>query len=544
MILPESSIQPSDVLHLLQEVADASFRKMEPETAAVCCLQRLQSLLHIPGTALVRFEPDDPLSGWILPPSDLPEESGAQWARELESLFREHCPHPLPAEGLKLETLSPCTADSPPGDPARWLPYPLQAEEEFLGLLALRMPVTMDAPRGLDPVLHQLSTGFHADRTLRKLLTTDPLTGAYNRWFMDVELEKACAGLSGYGPFALMVVDVDHFKSINDRRGHAAGDQVLIQLVERFRNYLQEGDAVIRMGGDEFLLWFPQVEERNLQETGARILEDVRSTFGPPGNAGNTVTVSIGLAVCSPDREDLDKEAALERADQALYRSKRSGRNCITVWGPDPDSASGDGDPASPSSGEEVEEQIVDLLSHILNTKEYETGLHSLRVTRITEYLLRFLEIPAEEKSAILRGARLHDIGKIAIPDAILHKTSSLNDSEWTVMRQHPRLGYRFIEPFPFLRTAAEVVLHHHERFDGTGYPQGLKGEQIPRGARLFSLVDSYDGMRSNRVYKTSTPKAEVVAEMKRQSGKQFDPDLLQLFLQHVEEIEEIGKWE
>jgi len=166
-----------------------------------------------------------------------------------------------------------------------------------------------------------------------------------------------------------------------------------------------------------------------------------------------------------------------------------------------------------------------------------------VRVRDLTLVLARTMGIEGRQLEEIGRGALLHDIGKIGIPDSILLKPGKLTEDEWEVMRRHPVIGHRFLTNSAYLKTAAALVLSHHERWDGRGYPQGLAGEDISLGARIFAVIDAYDAMRSSRVYKHSVSMEKAVAEIRDKSGSQFDPSIVEAFLQCVTELEKIGRW-
>ena len=165
-----------------------------------------------------------------------------------------------------------------------------------------------------------------------------------------------------------------------------------------------------------------------------------------------------------------------------------------------------------------------------LDLREKETGYHSYRVTEYALTLAKKLELPEEELSVIAKGALLHDIGKIGVPDSILLKPGKLNREEWEVMRKHPEHGYELLKKIDFLEESAQIVLHHHEHFDGSGYPVGLDGEQIPLGARVFTVVDTLDALTSDRVYKKALSFEKSFERIKKESGKQFDPDIVEAF--------------
>jgi diguanylate cyclase (GGDEF)-like protein/putative nucleotidyltransferase with HDIG domain len=185
----------------------------------------------------------------------------------------------------------------------------------------------------------------------------------------------------------------------------------------------------------------------------------------------------------------------------------------------------------------------LEALIAMLDAKAHETGIHSTRVRDLAMTLARYLGLPERDVEVIGRGALLHDIGKIAIPDSILHKAGPLTEEERKIMRTHPEIGYRILRSSPFLEESAEIVRSHHEWYDGTGYPRGIKGEDIAVGARIFSLVDAYDAMRSGRVYNKARSVGETITEIKKHAGKQFDPHVVEAFLKCQPQLEEVAGW-
>jgi cyclic di-GMP phosphodiesterase len=179
-------------------------------------------------------------------------------------------------------------------------------------------------------------------------------------------------------------------------------------------------------------------------------------------------------------------------------------------------------------------EATIEGWSHALDLRDRETEGHSRRVTQLTVRLAQALDISDDDIMHIRRGALLHDMGKIGIPDSILHKPAALTDEEWTVMRKHPQLAYDMLYPIEYLRPALEIPLTHHEKWDGTGYPRGLKGEEIPIVARLFAVVDVWDALTSDRPYRPAWSQEEALTYIREQSGKHFDPQVVDLFFKVV----------
>lgn len=547
---------PSALLDLLGNMNDAAYRQMDQNRMMDICLKGLIACFQAEGTALMVKDYEQSWMLCIQLNCSPPAAEVDQLASDIKHAYQIHSGIHISQSACTIQIDRSPKADAPARSLTSWTAFPLQVDDHFLGLLYLDLE-DENAP-GFSVIRHHLCTALIAMQSMRQLLITDPMTGCYNRWFMDVELSKFCESDRAItAPFAVMLVDVDHFKQINDGYGHAAGDQCLVMLADQLRSLISGTDAVIRMGGDEFLLWIPEVGDRDMGALAETLRRQVSQHLQLIEIPNLNITLSIGIVVQQPDKEEISKETLLDRADQALYYAKRTGRNRATLWHAALSTQEEGLVPALPQTADLThqisalesqiqgdEERLLVTLEAILNAKQYETGLHSIRVTRITRYLVEQMDFTEAEKKHILRGARLHDIGKVAIPDAILNKQGTLSEPDWTIIRQHTLIGYRFIKDFPFLEQAAEIVLHHHEAYDGSGYPHGLKAEEIPLGARLFSLVDAYDSMRANRIYKPFIPKQQAMDEIRNKAGTQFDPQLAAWFLDHIPQIENIGHWD
>lgn len=421
-----------------------------------------------------------------------------------------------------------------------------EKQDRYLQILE-RLKTSAALEESLKPAICDLEEGF------KDLLTTDPMTGCLNRGSLEQTL-AASGDSSGRirGPYAMMLLDVDHFKQINDLYGHREGDRCLVELAELLLEATREEDSLFRLGGDEFLLVLPGLNTRQVREKAEALREKIKAGLRLPEYGTLPFTVSIGILVLGTGEIAPSPAEILEHVDQALYSSKHSGRDRSTLWTPylpnetlPADSLSKEDDPISLRiERDHAREFSVEIMSAILDAREFETSLHSERVTRITAFLLEKMGIPEPARHGILQGARLHDIGKVAIPEHILHKQEQLTESERHILERHPEIGFRFVATCSFLREASEVILHHHERWDGKGYPHGLSATEIPLSARIFSVVDTYDSMRANRVYRESIPLQTAIEELRSHSGTQFDPAVVRVVLEHIQEIEAIGHWQ
>ena len=307
----------------------------------------------------------------------------------------------------------------------------------------------------------------------------------------------------GGAQFTLAAIDIDDFKLINDLHGHPVGDEALRRVAEALRRSVGEHDSVFRVGGEEFAVLLPDRTAAEARPVAERLREAVAATpFTLP------LRVSVGLASWPADAQERD--ALLERADDALYAAKRSGKNRVV----------GVGEPhlAVPVRRDESRAGLLD----VLRTKDGATLTHSARVAALAVDTGRVLGLD-DERLAVLRTAgQLHDIGKLALPDAVLNKPGPLDDEEMRLVRMHPVLGAELVSAWGEA-DAARFVLEHHERVDGTGYPNGLAGEQITLEGRILHAVDALSAMTSDRPYRRAGTTENAMREMRALSGTQFD---------------------
>jgi diguanylate cyclase (GGDEF)-like protein/putative nucleotidyltransferase with HDIG domain len=553
---------------------------------------------------------------------------------------------------------------------------------------------------------NHLSTVFAALSKMRQMATHDPLTGLCNRRQLEEEMERAWLLSQRYDQsICLVIIDIDHFKTLNDTFGHLVGDQALREVTRLLMNVARASDILARYGGDELVVVLPQADQAEARVFCERLIREVRQHLFCKDLEPLKLTVSIGVADNRSWGQPSSVADVLAQADHALYAAKKGGRDRMCVWsdiaGQAEESANRPAAAArtpavagTKSAGRilvvdddravgmvlqqmlesehyevrnvmSVSEAILeltqrrgefdivltdlempdrsgfDLLTELgradrsivkivvsghattdnaiscirhgaydfiekpihfdhlltvvqraqeyrrlikeneryqlyleemvseksraltdaleelkksykftleamvamLDARERATGQHSVRVRDLASILARHLGISGKELEDIGHGALLHDIGKIALPDAVLLKPGPLTDAEWEVMKTHAEIGYNIVRSSPYLRNAAQIVLSHQEHYDGTGYPRALKGEEICLGARIFTVVDAYDAMRSNRIYRRSIPEDDAVAELIKGKGKHFDPAIVDAFLECRHEIEQAGNW-
>lgn len=593
-------------------------------------------------------------------------------------------------------------ANTPTAEP---LSFPIILNNQIHGILIFVPPDDYKCAESeitfLYHAVNHFTTILSAFHRMRELAVRDELTGLYNRHHLRDELPgvRDMAERYGLNP-AMLIIDVDHFKLINDNYGHSTGDEAMESLASIVRQTCRSSDLIARYGGDEIIVILRDADAGSIGRMAKRVQVAIGEHLFCPDHHAFHFTVSIGAASCrKKDGELISIEELFKHADEALYTAKRKGRNRAIVWSY-PDKTETDQDPKDtppvrttipsviivdddPSvlkiikilleaenvaahafenaasalesfdsnpmgydcalidlnledmnglelvrrmseknhflvsiiitgdatldnaisslrhgaydfiqkpvqrdqlrvtldraleyhrlrlENEEYQQNLESMvkrksqqlssalkrtrdafdftlrtMTNMLDAREHTTGSHSMRVQEITAILLHKYNFTEKEVDGIRQGALLHDIGKIAVPDDILLKDGPLTEHEWELMRKHVNIGYELINTNPDLHAAADIILYHHERYDGTGYPHGSKGAEIPLCARIFSLVDAYDAMRSTRPYRQGMSRDEALEQVKQNSGTQFDPEVVEVFLNEIDAIEAVGNWD
>jgi diguanylate cyclase (GGDEF)-like protein/putative nucleotidyltransferase with HDIG domain len=362
--------------------------------------------------------------------------------------------------------------------------------------------------------------------TAMRLALTDPLTGLGNhRHFHDRlqrDLDRAQARST---PFSLCLVDVDDFKEVNDNHGHPVGDRVLAQVAARLRT----GGEAFRLGGDEFALLLPgRTEAEALAIAGtviARIAElDLEH--------GGRLTVSAGVA--SFPEHGVERAELVRVADNALYWSKEHGKGRASVYRPGAVEL-GELHRLAQERDRRARFLAAAGLARAVDARDAYTGEHSAEVGALAARIAVRMGLDSDEVELIRLAGSLHDVGKLAIPEDILRKPGPLSEPERVVLERHPQIGFRMLDSLG-VEPVATWVLHHHERWDGDGYPNRLSGPRIPLGARILFVADAYDAMTTDRVYRRSLPHDAAIRELERCAGSQFDPEVVAALKAELEE--------
>ncbi len=409
------------------------------------------------------------------------------------------------------------------------------AERIVQGDYEVRLPVGRGAiearlARSLNTIAEHLSETYSA-------ATTDKLTQIANRQTVLAELFDEVERANRYErPLSVAFVDIDHFKSVNDTYGHHAGDIVLRHVAQLLRTNIRTTDRVGRYGGEEFIL---VLTETDVQEA-ASLAEKLRMLLMRERidiEAGVPVTVTISIGIAGGIGKQVRFDTIVRDADAAMFSAKNLGRNQTYVFAePDEDSRiprapiSAEGRESAVEIGRAARAAAEELLHSVVRPLPHYRGKPSELIAEVATTMARHLDLPQAEIDRIRVASLLHDVGKVAIPSQILDKPAPLTNAEWQSVVQHPRVGQLILEQAGSLRDAVPIILHHHERYSGHGYPYGLRGQDIPLGARIVAVADAYDAMMHDRPYKKAMGHARAIAELRRHAGMQFDPELVELF--------------
>lgn len=356
---------------------------------------------------------------------------------------------------------------------------------------------------------------------LGEAAATDPLTGLLNRrgFGTQFELELERAERSGE-PFGVIVGDLDHFKSINDRFGHQVGDDVLEAIAAVLKGSARRIDTVARIGGEEFALLLPSTDAQGAYMLAEKLRITVRETPRARG-----LTLSFGVTSYPADGRSV--ETLLRHADESLYAAKTLGRDRTVIYSEEVVGAmAGDGG----AHGATSNLATLLTLAEALDIRDARTAKHSATVGSYAEAMAVELGLEPTRVERIRLAAVLHDIGKIGIADSVLHKSGPLEHEEWIEIRKHPEIGARLLS-MPGLEDLRSWVLAHHERIDGKGYPHALAGDEIPLEARIIAVADAFEAMTADRPYSSGISTDLALRELESNAGTQFDEAVVHALL-------------
>jgi len=348
--------------------------------------------------------------------------------------------------------------------------------------------------------LRDITDRKRTEKKLRYLSFHDKMTGLYNRAFIEEELKRL--NVKRKLPISIVMGDADGLKLINDTFGYKKGDNLLISIGKIIMDVCRKEDIAARWGGDEYAILFPGTSEETALEIVQRIENKCAGTSSPDSMP---ISISFGTATKADNSQDMKE--IIRQAEDRMRRKKML-------------------------KTESVHSLMVMSLRKTLQEKSYETEEHIERIKMIARKLGEKIGLPINQVDELSLAAVLHDIGKVTISDSILLKTGKLTKKEWDILKRHPEIGYKIASSSHQLMPIAECILYHHEWWDGSGYPRGLKGNNIPLLSRIIAIVDAYDVMINGRPHKDPMTYKEVIEELKKCAGIQFDPELVENFIQ------------
>ena len=340
-----------------------------------------------------------------------------------------------------------------------------------------------------------------AEREILYMNYHDQLTNLYNRRFFEEELRRLDTERNL--PISIIMADVNGLKLYNDAFGHVEGDNLLIKAAELIKKECREDEIIARLGGDEFVILLPKTNS----EEAKRIIKRIKTSGSEICLKSMELSISLGWSTKKSVDQDINE--LLKNAEDNMYKNKLSEK-----------------------SG--VKGKAVQAIINSFHDKNKIEEQHSKRVSRLCEAIGIAMGKSESELNVLRTAGLLHDIGKIAICEEILNKPDQLTEEEWNEIKRHPEIGYRILKSVNDKEEIAEFVLAHHERWDGKGYPKGIKGEEIPLIARIIAVACAYDSMTSKRPYRNFLPWEEAAGELKKNAGAQFDPEIVKIFTEKV----------
>lgn len=378
-------------------------------------------------------------------------------------------------------------------------------EGEEIYTEAVKVPVInkKDEAVGVVGLILDVTEKKEIEEKLKQLSFTDILTGLYNRTYFEEKAKELFC--EKYLPIGVIMGDANGLKLVNDTLGHSQGDELLKQIANVFKDVCTDEQLIFRTGGDEFVILVPNATDYQCEYIIKKIFDRCKVY------KSDLIDVSISLGASITDNSNKSIYEALKEADDKVYRQKLLNKSSLNG-------------------------AMISSLQIGLQTKSLETEEHTDRVLKYSVIIGERVSLPISLMDELKIVAKLHDIGKIGISEEILMKSGILTSDEFEIVKTHTEKGYRIIKASNQLDSVAQGVLAHHERWDGNGYPLKLRGESIPLISRIVSIADSYDAMTSNSIYRKPLSKKDAIYELKRCAGKQFDPDIVQVFVEYLEE--------
>ena len=413
---------------------------------------------------------------------------------------------------------------------------PIKNHGELIGIFAIGKKIR-NAPYSQEDMEMMMTVAGQAGMIIQNAQTysqallkanTDGLTQLYNHRHFHERLDQEISRSSRFGSiFSIILIDIDLFKIYNDNYGHLAGDEILRRVSDYIRNTIRNIDIAARYGGEEFAVILPETRLADAYFVAERIRKNVETK-----TSQKSMPVTVSLGVASWPMDGVMKEELLSRADKALYLAKKNGRNRTQL------STETNLDTELPKTSQEENPNalsIIYALAATVDAKDHYTYGHSRKVSEYSVAIAEEMKLSPEKITIVRNSGLLHDIGKIGVPDSILNKPAALTQSEWDPIKTHSQLGVDILRHIVNLSACLPVILHHHEHFDGTGYPSGLKGNNIPQESRIITVADAFEAMTSPRAYRNKLNGDDAVKELLNHAGTQFDPEVVIAFLTVLE---------
>jgi diguanylate cyclase (GGDEF)-like protein/PAS domain S-box-containing protein len=350
-------------------------------------------------------------------------------------------------------------------------------------------------------IVRDITEKKKAEEKLKYLSFHDKLTGLYNRAYFEEELSRL--DTKRQLPISAVICDLNSLKLVNDAFGHYEGDKLLKRVANLIKIFFRAEDIIARWGGDEFSIILPKTTKKTAEDIVSRIKKACKKT------RSSKIPLSISIGVATKEKPSQNIQSTIREAEDNMYRNKLLEKDSIT-------------------------HSLISSLETSLFEKSHETRKHTDRLNKLAIKLGRTSSLAESELDKLSLLSTLHDIGKVAIPEEILEKEGKLTKSEWNTLKRHPVIGSNICESSPLLVHIANPILCHHEWWDGNGYPRGLKSDDIPIISRIITIVDAYDVMTHNRIYSKAITKDKAIEELKKHSGTQFDPRLVEKFIKIV----------
>ncbi len=382
-----------------------------------------------------------------------------------------------------------------------------RGEERFIRLQERKITLPNNET-GIISIQSDITDKIKSEEKIRYASYHDSLTDLYNRSYLENKIQNL--NQENLYPVSLIMADLNGLKLVNDTYGHNEGDKLLKKMAAILKDSCRDDDLIARWGGDEFVILLPETDGEAVKKIAARINQKIADTFLEFEDGSRLpLSAALGWGVKNNYFEDIFE--ILDEAESKMYKNKLT-------------------------ESRSIKSNILNTLLKTLSEKSQETSSHSNRMADLAQKLAEKIDLSQSEINKLTLIAKLHDIGKTIIPEKILNKEDKLTEAEWKKIQSHPAVGHRILNATEEFSHISEAVLSHHERWDGSGYPRALSREEIPLLARIIAIVDAYDVMTTEQVYKKSISKKEALQEIKTNAGTQFDPVLADIFIELMSE--------